>query len=182
MADNIALWHAEHVNFGNLLDLLERQLDVFHRGDAPNYELMLDIMHYMTHYPDLFHHPMEDLAFERIRERESNVRKVIDELMQQHVLLKQSGEELLGNLDAIVDGSILARESVERPCRTYIANFRSHIQMEETEILPAASRVLGDKDWTAIYVGIYQREDPLFGKRTERRYAAIRKQIAREAE
>ena len=35
MSDPIALWHAEHVNFATLLDLLERQLELFHKGGLP---------------------------------------------------------------------------------------------------------------------------------------------------
>ena len=38
------LWHADHVNFGRLLKLLERQLDLLHGAGSPDYELMLDIM------------------------------------------------------------------------------------------------------------------------------------------
>jgi hemerythrin-like domain-containing protein len=64
MTDTIAVWRAEHLNFAKLLDILEEQLQRFHTGDEPNYELMLDIMFYMTHYSDLLHHPREDLAFE----------------------------------------------------------------------------------------------------------------------
>ena len=69
MSDTIALWHAEHVNFAKLLDLLEGQLDLFHKGESPDYELMLDIMFYMKHYPDVLHHPKEDLAFCKGREK-----------------------------------------------------------------------------------------------------------------
>ena len=40
----VAAWHTEHVYFNQLLELLKRQLDLFHRGASPNYELMLDIV------------------------------------------------------------------------------------------------------------------------------------------
>ena len=32
MSDSIALWHAEHVNFAKLLDLLEGQFDLLSPG------------------------------------------------------------------------------------------------------------------------------------------------------
>lgn len=181
MSENIALWHAEHVNFARLLGLLEEQLDLFYGGDVPNYELMLDVMYYMTHYPDLFHHPREDMAFEKIRDREIAARPVVDELVRQHVLLRESGERLHRDLDDIVNGSILSREHIEEPCRTYIANFRSHMEQEETDILPVASRVLHDADWAEINAAVRHREDPLFGKNVEKRYAAILEQIAIQA-
>ena len=43
-ADPIAAWPAEHVYFKQLLDLLRKQVDVFHTGKRPNCELMLDII------------------------------------------------------------------------------------------------------------------------------------------
>ena len=57
MTEPISAWHADHVNFARLLDLLERQLAAFHAGEQPDYALMLDIVHYLRHYPDRFHHP-----------------------------------------------------------------------------------------------------------------------------
>ncbi|HEY1436514.1 MAG TPA: hemerythrin domain-containing protein [Casimicrobiaceae bacterium] len=181
MSDSIALWHAEHANFATLLDLLEGELDLFHKGGSPDYELMLDIMFYMTHYPDVLHHPKEDLAFARISEREVNARPVVDELTEQHVHLKEFGAALVHALDDIVNGSITAREHVEVPGRAYVAEFRSHMEREETAILPLAAKLLRDRDWAAIDATIRHFDDPLFGKNGEERYAALRRQISREA-
>ncbi len=73
MPTTLALWHAEHVNFAKLLNILDGQLMLFHGGRSPDYELMLNIMFYMTHYSDVLHHPKEDLVFAKIREREKSV-------------------------------------------------------------------------------------------------------------
>jgi hemerythrin-like domain-containing protein len=180
VTDSIAYWHAEHVNFGRLLGLLETQLDSFHRGDSPDYELMLDIMYYMTHYPDQIHHPKEDLAFARIVAREPGMRAAIDELLRQHEELRDSGAELVRVLDDVVNGSVVARDRVEDPARAYLAGFRGHVQKEESEVFPAAARVLTATDWTAINNAAGQRDDPLFGKTTERRYAALQRHLARQ--
>ncbi len=180
MIDTIVLLRAEHVNFAKLLDLLDEQLDLFHKDDSPNYELMLDIMFYMTHYPDLIHHPKEDLAFEKIKERNGNVRPAMEELMKEHVLMKESGQRLVADLDGIVNGSIVPRERIEGPGRTYVANFRSHMEKEETDLFPVAAKLLRPNDWSAIDAAIGPLEDPIFGKSAEKRYAAIREQIARE--
>lgn len=180
MSDSIALWHTEHANFAKLLDLLETELDLFHKGESPDYELMLDIMFYMTHYPDVLHHPKEDLAFARIKEREVDACATVDELIGQHVRLKETGDALVHALDEIVDGAITSRERVEAPGRAYLTDFRSHMLMEETAILPLAARLLRDSDWVAIDAEIRHIDDPLFGKNVEKRYAALRRQIARD--
>ena len=181
MTDVLAVWRAEHLNFAKLLDILEEQLERFHGGEEPNYELMLDIMFYMTHYSDLVHHAREDLAFAKIRERDASAGALVDELARQHALIKECGEELVADLDGIVNGSILSRERVEVPGRDYIANFRSHMQREEDEMLPLAAMLLRERDWSAIESAIRHREDPLFGSRAEQRYAALRQEIGREA-
>ena len=181
MANTLALWREEHVNFTKLLDILEQQLGLFHQGTSPNYELMLDIMYYMTHYPDVLHHPKEDLVFALIKEREAKIAGRVEALTEQHSSLRVTGEQLVRDLDGIVNGSILPRDRVEATARAYLATFRNHMRVEDTEILPLAGRLLGDNDWAEIDVKIRHFEDPLFGSRTDERYAALAEQIARES-
>ena len=181
MLDGIALWNRDHANFAVLLDLFERQLDLFHEGESPDYDLMSDIMFYMTHYTDLVHHPREDLAFARVREREPVVTAVVDELEAQHVVLKVSGEALIRALDDIVNGSITSRDQLETPGRKYLEAFRGHMAREEEVLLPLVTSLLKQRDWSAIDDEIRHVEDPVFGKNVDERYAALRAQIAREA-
>src|SRR5438046_4647146 len=82
MHKTLPLWRAEHVNSTRLLDLLGDQLEVFHAGGVPRYELMLDIMYYMTHYSDVLHHPKEDLAFAEIKARNKEIAPQVDALIE----------------------------------------------------------------------------------------------------
>ncbi len=137
MPTTLALWHAEHVNFAKLLNLLDGQLMLFHGGKSPDYELMLNIMFYMTHYSDVLHHPKEDLVFAKIRDREKSVASTVDELAAQHARLHHAGHELVRQLDDIVNGTISSREAVEAVAREYVDTLRSHMRLEE-ERDPAA--------------------------------------------
>jgi uncharacterized protein YlaN (UPF0358 family) len=49
MHKTLALWRADHLNFAKLLQLVDVQLERFHAGVTPQYELMLETMYYMTH-------------------------------------------------------------------------------------------------------------------------------------
>jgi hemerythrin-like domain-containing protein len=181
MPNTLAIWHADHLNFAKLLNLLEEQLGLFREGESPDYQLMLDIMYYMTHYPDVFHHPKEDLVFARIKERESPAVATIDKLTKQHAALKACGEKLVHDLDDIVNGSIVERERIETSALEYLANFRDHMRIEEIDIIPLAARLLRDRDWSAIDAAIRHIEDPLFGRKMDERYAAIAQQIERNS-
>ena len=178
--DHTALWHAEHINFATLLDLLEAELDRFSSGRAPDYELMLDIMFYMTHYPDALHHPKEDLAFAKIAERHPGVRPLVEALAGEHALLKREGDALVIALDDIVNGAITSRDHVEAPGRAYIAAFRRHLDAEEANILPLAEALLDRDDWAAIDRALLKLDDPLFGRTRDGRYEALRRRIARD--
>lgn len=180
MHDTLTLWHADHSKFAKLLELLEGQVEPFSQGDTTDYPLMLDILFYMTHYADAFHHPMEDRVFATLKERDDGARRKVDELMKQHGQLRQSGDALIADLEDIVNGSITSRDHMEALTRRYVANFRDHMRIEEGEIIPLAARVLGVEDWSAIDDAVKSIEDPLFGKNSRRRYAALRQRISAE--
>jgi hypothetical protein len=136
MPTTLALWHAEHVNFARLLNVLDGQLVLFHGGKVPDYELMLNIMFYMTHYSDVLHHPKEDLVFAKIREREMGVAATVDKLAAQHARLHDAGRELVRQLEDIVNG----RSRRAKPSRPLPATMsaRCAAMRLEREILPLA--------------------------------------------
>lgn len=181
MPNVIDTWKKDHANFSQLLDLLEVELQRHLDDQSPNYGLMLDILYYMIHYPDIFHHPKEDLVSERIRELDTNAREVVDELMRQHVILRDSGAQLHGQLEAIMDGAMLKRASIAQPATTYINYFRRHMKKEEAEIFPLAQKLLSREDWAAIEKEAPFKDDPLFGNGVlEKQYERLHQQINRE--
>src|SRR5450631_4339814 len=84
MSDPVKLWHGEHMRFAWLLDFLQQQMNAFHAGRHPNYELMRDAVYYLQHYAGRFHHPREDVAFARLAERDPDARLAISRLLQEH--------------------------------------------------------------------------------------------------
>ena len=177
----LMLWHADHLKFGQLLNLLESQLQRFHEGGSPDYELMLDIMYYMTHYSDVLHHPKEDLLFARVKARDAHLGHTVDGLTTQHAQLRDMGDAMVRTLDDIVNGSMAPRERVEATVRAYVNALRAHMRTEENDILPAAERLLSATDWTEVDAAIAKFDDPLFGSVVHDRYAGLREQIERQA-
>ena len=177
----IAACHEEHVYFKQLLHLLQREVDVFHTGARPNYELMFDIVSYLREYSDRFHHPREDEAFARLAKHCPDMKLQLARLAQEHRVIAQSGETLLRQIDQIVDGSYVPREEVEAAAATYLVYYGNHIAREEEDVLTLAAQHLGAEDWEAVKAAAPAGKDPLFGKETEQRYRELRRQIALEA-
>ena len=179
MANQIRRWKAEHENFVRLLDILELQISLFHREAAVNYELMLDIVYYLTQYPDRFHHPREDIAFARLAERDASAELYVRELHGEHRVIATSGMKLVAQLNAILCDGILARESIEASAATYIVYYRQHMAREEKDLFPRVEDVLSDADWKIVGDAIAAEADPLFGTRIANRYQQLHRQIMR---
>jgi len=181
MSGPIAAWHTEHVYFARLLELLRGQLDVFHRGERPNYELMLDIISYLRDYSDQYHHPREDEAFARLAKRCPDMELVLARLGQEHRVIAHAGERLHGQLTAILDGTIVPRAEVEVALATYLVYYGNHIAKEEEDILTRAAQALTQEDWKAVKDAVSAKGDPLFGAHPEARFRELRRQLALEA-
>ena len=177
----IAAWHEEHVYFNQLLQLLQREVDVFHTGGRPNYELMFDIVSYLREYSDRFHHPREDEAFARLSKRCPDMELPLARLGQEHRVIAQSGETLLRQIDEILGGSFVARADIETAAATYLVYYINHIAREEEDVLTLAAQHLDPEDWEAVKRAAPAGKDPLFGTETEERYRELRRQIALEA-
>ncbi|MFY9328212.1 MAG: hemerythrin domain-containing protein [Georgfuchsia sp.] len=177
MSTQIRKWKAEHTDFVRLLGILESQIGLFQEGAEANYELMLDIVYYLTQFPDRFHHPREDIAFGKLAERDRSTRIRVRELLGEHQVIAAAGKRLVEQLDGILGGAILARKSVEVDAATYIAFYRQHMAGEETDLFPLLEGVLSNEDWKAVGDAIAPEVDPLFGAKVEQRYQQLHRQI-----
>nr|VFK45141.1 MAG: Hemerythrin-like domain-containing protein [Candidatus Kentron sp. TC]VFK50386.1 MAG: Hemerythrin-like domain-containing protein [Candidatus Kentron sp. TC] len=174
MSGMIKQLHTDHMNMARLLDLIDEQMEVFQTGGAPDYVLMADIMQYMTNYPDLFHHPAEDLIFGRLAELDEGTRPVVTDLMREHVALTSQGEMLLNLLKTIMNEYPVEREDLESGVREYASMLRAHMNREEGRIFPIAREALKEEHWEEIETAMGNMEDPLFGKKTiETEYMAL---------
>jgi hemerythrin-like domain-containing protein len=179
MLNPVAVWHAEHMRFARLLDFIEQQMAVFHAGRRPNYELMREVLHYMRHFADRYHHPREDVAFARMGERDPDMKVRINRLLQEHRVIGVAGESLLGYLDDILQDIMVRRARVEAAAATYLVYYRHHLDTEESTVLPRAAQVLTPDDWSAVASAVPPVPDPLFGDDVLARYRELRAQLPR---
>jgi len=177
----IAAWHNEHVYFNRLLSLLQREVDVFHTGERPNYQLMLDIISYLCDYSDKFHHPREDVAFTRLAKRCPDMALALARLGQEHRVIARAGETLTRLLNEILGDAMVRRAEVEMAAATYLVYYGNHIAKEEEDVLTRAAQALTPDDWEAVKTAVPAGRDPLFGTDPDERYRELRRQIALEA-
>jgi hemerythrin-like domain-containing protein len=169
----------EHRNVEKLLSVLEHELEIFDRGDRPDYEVIRAIVSYFEVYPEVYHHPQEDLVFAKLRMRDPCAAVKIGDLLHEH----QKGTERLRRVAHAVDSVLADREVLRQTVDTIIRDFidreRHHMRMEERYFFPAALKVLEAQDWAEIASTLTPRNDPLFSDVTEERFDTIRAHILR---
>jgi len=177
----VQFWHAEHVYFGHLLDLLRRQLDLLHQAERPNFQLILDVVSYLRDYGDECHHPREDRAFERLLARCPDLKQVLARLHQEHRVIAAAGQRLGELIEAALQDSPVRRAELETALATYLVYYGNHIAKEEEDVLTRAAQSLTAEDWEAVKHAVPSKHDPLFGSHPEARYRELRRQLALEA-
>ena len=108
----------EHKYVSRLMDLLDDEADVLSQGKPADLECMGDILNYITHYPDRFHHPKEELIFDRMGGADAKTKAIIKKLRHGHTLVGSMGEELSGQIMSL-GGSRSKNKRIDlgqRPC------------------------------------------------------------------
>jgi hemerythrin-like domain-containing protein len=172
---------ADHGNISRLLATLEEQMGVVHDEENADFELMHDIMMYMTHYPDHTHHPMEDLVFQKLTRHDNGAEAMVAQLAREHVGLAEKGQHFREMLRHVVDGSMVERNVLEETGRDYVAFLRSHMEIEDSDAFPRAERALSSEDWEDVASSIEARVDPVFGPIVADEFRSLFDYIQRES-
>ena len=173
---------AEHRDLRSLLALLRRQPSLLADPLAPNIGLLVDALSYLTSFPDVRHHPLEDRLAERLLRRDAIDPAFVAELEAQHERLGQQGLDLLRDLEGAARGETLSRELVATNICLYVERLRHNMAFEELLLFPAAARALDAADWRDIEAdGLPGAPDPLFQPQAEQRFLQLRQAIEREA-
>ncbi|WP_422365854.1 hemerythrin domain-containing protein [Pelagibius sp.] len=177
MAGVIESLRSDHSRLTKLLDALERQLARFEEGEAVDFEILDGILYYCLSYPDLHHHPLEDLMFDRLRARDPEALGGLKDLREEHNELASVTRRFAAAIRTVEQDIAVEREAVKKVAQDFLNAYRHHIMMEEKHFFPAAQRCLKREDWDAIANQLKPMKDPLFEMREDERFAALYKDI-----
>ncbi len=173
---------AQHGNLSKLVALLERQPSLEPDPGAPNIGLLVDVMVYLTSFPDVAHHPLEDRIAQRLLARGALDGELAAELEAQHARLARQGADLLRDMEGAMRRESMSLELVALNTRLYAERLRHNIAFEELVLFPAAARHLDAQDWQAIGLAHDLAADPLVSAEVEGRFEGLRRVISREAD
>jgi hemerythrin-like domain-containing protein len=178
MPEAVRILRQEHANMAMLLDILDRQLATAKAGEHLDYHMIKAILDYFISYPDLYHHPKEDLIFLKLRARDSDKAKPLAELLSGHEDLALLARRFArATVDQILNPDEVTQQWFGSLGREFVNVNRRHMAREEEHFFPRALEVLSSDDWAAIDAQITDREDPLFGGLVELRFRDLHEMI-----
>ncbi|MFQ5775126.1 MAG: hemerythrin domain-containing protein [Kiloniellaceae bacterium] len=178
MTEVVRLLRKEHTDMAILLDLMERQIALFKQGAAPDFNIVRGVLDYFLTYPDLYHHPKEDLIFHKLRARDPEQAAAVDSLIAGHQDLAHLTRRFASaTVDQMLHPDEVPRQWFASLARSFIDTNRRHMATEEEHFFPLVLRVLTEADWADLDTAVIDRDDPLFGAKVEERFQALRDAI-----
>ena len=169
--DVVAALLVEHRYAARLLDALDHELSVASRDRPIDREAVRSVMHYMTEYPDAYHHPREDALFARLEKRDPRLRRQIAAIERAHRGLGAAGQELLAAAERKRGGRCNDSQLAAR-IGAYVSAQREHMTIEERDLFPRARQLLDDGDFAEVERDFRRVTDPIFEASVGDAYAA----------
>lgn len=129
------------------------------------FDTLRAMLFYIDEFPERLHHPKEsNLLFPRVVRLAPQTMDVVQRLEQEHL----RGEPAVRALQHLLLAWELLGEG-RKPAfvqafADYMAFYREHMRLEETEILPVAQRYLAPADWQELDEAFAANRDPLTGR------------------
>ena len=162
-----------------LLDLLERQVAALRQGEAVDFASVGGIVDYFLTYPDLVHHPKENILFRRLREVDPAAAVKAEGLLSSHEALGLLARRVARSMvDHLLQGTAESGIWFVNLGQDFINMNRRHMAEEEQHFFPEALRALSEADWAAVDLRIGGRDDPLFGALVETRFQSLHQYLA----
>lgn len=153
----------DHKNLRKLLRFLREEIahydDVNVETDLARVREALD---YLSSYPQSYHHPLEEAAFDILEQRNVGDASIIEKIRGQHTVLQSATAELFHIFDLIHGDHVVPVDKVKTALDQYLDLQFYHLEFEDKEIFPLFEQVLSSDDWERITSEVAPTRDPLF--------------------
>jgi|GEM_PF-515371 len=152
----------DHAKMTLVLNVLDNIVGLAESNEDPDFELVDEIMRYMTVYPDAVHHPKEDVIYSVLKRRRPDLAEGLDDVPADHREIATLGMNLRDDVEAINAGAAVRRKQFIAVASEYIRRLRDHMAWEEEDLFRRVDEMIGEED-LSIDVEKYQHiKDPVF--------------------
>ena len=168
----------EHRYFKSLLDIAAEQQALLANDAEADLDVLQELLRYLADYPEDYHHPREDLLFDRLQKIDQKAGEVIEPLLAGHEEIQKESNRLYFMVMRLNNGENINRSKLAAELGRFVTGYQKHMQEEEASVFPLALDTLSEEDWAEVDLGMEFIEDPLFGTRVRRRYRRLANYLA----
>ena len=160
--------YADHYNFLRLLNFLESEIACYETdsGRYARLAVVLDIFDYVQAYPERWHHPIEDAAFELLLSKQVPDSEQILALKSEHKQLEEITRKASQLFSSVANDVVVPVDELLNVTRKFIRRQRAHMDMENKVVYPLFDDHISVAEWTQLGELVKQRTDPLFDSQT----------------
>lgn len=152
----------DHRNMAQVLDALEQVGEAAQSGADPDFELVDEIMRYMTVYPDAVHHPKEDIVYTELKTSRPDLADGLDGIPTDHREIAVLGMKLRDDVEAIIAGAAVLRAQLVTDTNAYVTRLREHMRWEEEDLFLRIDEMIADNPTTVDVEKFQHIKDPVF--------------------
>lgn len=182
VANVLAELRLDHRNMALMLKLLERESNLIYDGAEPDFEILHDIMHYMTVYPDAVHHPKEDRLYAEVRIVRPDLSAGFERITADHRHIAELSLTLKNDLASINSGTFVRRKAVVGNALRYVNTLRGHMQWEELDLFRRVDEMIAQGHTIIGAASFLQSSDPVFGPEVSQNFGRLVGNIKEYAE
>lgn len=164
--------HKDHFHLQRLLHCLSHEIDCysFDSKRAPDLDVILSALDYVRIYPDKWHHPAEDVIFEKLIQKKVKESELIKELQNEHQQIIQETNRVLELFNNVAEDCIVTADELLTAARHFITLQIQHLEKENEHVYPLMDSSFSEKDWREIEKEVILQSDPLFGSTSKKEY------------
>jgi hemerythrin-like domain-containing protein len=137
------------------------------------------IIDYFQDYPESYHHPKEDIVFEKLKLRDPAAAAQVGDAKAEHQVETIRLRQFARAVEDVLAGREFLRQTFHNVVHDFIEHQRQHMNKEERLLFPAAAKALRPEDWAEIDARLNDRKDPLLDDTTEKKFHVLHQTIVR---
>lgn len=164
----------DHQNMALMLNLLEKEANLIYADGDPDFELLADIMHYMTVYPDAVHHPKEDRLYAELKVVRPDLSAGFERISVDHRHIAELSVSLRDEISSINSGTFIRRNTVVANALRYVNTLRGHMQWEELDLFRRVEEMIREGHKLIDAANFSQDlDDPVFGPEVKQNFERL---------
>lgn len=177
MSEVMRALRREHANIATLVKALDRQITSLAKHGEADFEILRETVDWFLSFPDVYHHPKEDILFARLRLRDPTAADRIGDLRQMHEELAFRSRVIADAIRKVLAETPLLRFKLCDLVRQFIDMQIAHMRMEEDRLFPTCIASFSAADWQELEVAMGNEEDPLLGDVVDSHFDRLRRMI-----